>query len=143
MLADVMEALIGAVFLDCISRKKEANDGFIQDEESKEIRDRYEIDPKAFEETERVWMKLFDPYLRLYADDYTLPYKAQYYKLIGKKEYTILLRENHERFTIPISVEEGEQMVVNKKKMRKHCEDFKIRIDKNNDLINVKSDLGR
>jgi hypothetical protein len=97
MLADVMEALIGAVFLDCLYNDKKdehySDEGF--------------VNPKAIDETEKIWKDLLEPYLELYADNFTLPDKAKYYNLLGEKPYTQLFRSKINVFSNQITAEDN------------------------------------
>jgi 2-phospho-L-lactate guanylyltransferase (CobY/MobA/RfbA family) len=82
MLADVIEAIIGAVFLDCLYRYRVDRDNDEEDKENDEDRCSTAID-----KVEKIWNNMFDRYLVLYADNPVLPDKAIYYSTLDKLPY--------------------------------------------------------
>ena len=120
MLADVMEAIIGAIFLDCIwssvsaqaknkkDKNKDKEESKSSDEEEVKL-DSSEEDINSDEEEkqeskdstsepmiliEKTWKNIFEDYLKTYADNPELPDKAKYYAKITKTPYCKYINEN-------------------------------------------------
>ena len=101
MLADVIEALIGAVFLDWfILKENEEEDKEDADEEKDDIKEENQYKKRKFNynhifETEVVWKNLVEKYLIYYADNPTLPDIALFKNDINKKPYWKDFKDNH------------------------------------------------
>lgn len=88
MLADVIEALIGAVFLDWLHKYRNEKDN---DEEEKYIDS--DQCQSAIDKVEEIWTNFFEKYLVLYTDEPVLPDKARYYSELDKLKYCSLLKQ--------------------------------------------------
>lgn len=97
MLADVIEALIGAVFLDCFVLKHE-NKEDNSDEESKDSSRMHhkEFNYNHVAEAEDVWKRLVEKYLIYYADIPILPDIALFKSEVDKKPYCKHFKDNYQ-----------------------------------------------
>jgi len=135
MLADVMEAIIGAIFLDTIcaniagkefkeetEKEKPLYDEEVKEpiEETKRNEDSEEIkedegasgithESYPIFKIESIWTNLFEDYLRLYTDNPELPAKARYYKDISK-DYCRFIRENTDVVSVQLTKDEVESI---------------------------------
>lgn len=118
-----------------MKENNDSEDSFEETVEDIDPENARDFNTKSVKHAEKVWTNLFDKYLLLYADNPTLPDKANFYSEIDKRPYCTYFKDNCEILMTPLTLTEV-QSIMNKQRtseyyVQKQVQDYEFSHDNN------------